>query len=312
MKAWEFTGIDAPLRLADLPDPAPGPDEIVLEVRAAGLCHSDVSFVDGTITELLGSVPIVLGHETAGVVTAVGDRVRDFAVGDRVGIPATTEGPGTAVNGGFAEAVAVRADLAVHVPDGVPFEQAAPAMDAARTAYRAISTFGQVVAGMNVGIIGFGGLGSLATQIAMAVGAQVYVAEVNEAAWPAAREMGAAGVSADIRDFEDVGLDVVVDFAGFGTTTASAVDAVKHGGKVVQIGLARESATVSMQKIVLKEVTLVGASNGEKSEAEAVLDLIAAGKLTSQVVPITFEQIPEYIDKLAKGEVRGRAVARIS
>jgi propanol-preferring alcohol dehydrogenase len=311
MKAWQFTGVDEPLLKVDLPDPAPDAGEIVLDVKAAGLCHSDVSFVDGTITSLLGSIPIVLGHETAGVVTAVGSGVDDFAVGDRVGIPATTEGPGTAVNGGFAEQVAVRADLAVHIPDGVPFEQAAPAMDAARTAYRAIETFGKVSSGMRVGIIGFGGLGSLGAQIAEAVGAEVYVAEVNESAWPAAKELGVAGVSVDIRDFAHVGLDVIVDFAGFGTTTASAVDAVKQGGRIVQIGLAREEATISMQQITMKEITLVGASNGEKSEAEAALQLIADKKLASRVVPITFDDIPEYLDKLAHGGVSGRAVALI-
>lgn len=309
MKAWQFTGVGEPMQKVDLPDPSPAADEIVLRVRAAGLCHSDVSFMDGTITSLLGSIPIVLGHETAGEVIAVGHAVTDFSIGDRVGIPATTEGPGTAVNGGFADKVAVRADLAVHLPEAVPFDQAAPAMDAARTAYRAVETIGHVQAGMNVGIIGFGGLGSLGAQIAKAVGAEVYVAEVNEAAWPAARELGAADVSADIRDFEDVGLDVIIDFAGFGTTTASAVDAVKHGGRIVQIGLARETATISTQKITMKEITLVGASNGEKAEAEAVLELIGAGKLTSRVVPIGFDEIPEYVDKLAHGGVSGRAVA---
>jgi propanol-preferring alcohol dehydrogenase len=311
MKAWQFTGIDEPLRLVHLPDPTPAADEIILDVKAAGLCHSDVSFMDGTITGLLGSIPIVLGHETAGVVQAVGDDVHDFVVGDRVGIPATTAGPGTAVNGGFAEQVAVRGDLAVHLPDGVPFDQAAPAMDAARTAYRAVETFGLVSAGMNVGIIGFGGLGSLGTQIAEAMGAKVYIAEVNESVWPTAKELGASGVSKDIRDFEDVGLDVIIDFAGFGTTTASAVDAVKRGGRIVQIGLAREEATISMQKITMKEITLVGASNGEKSEAEAVLALIADGKLASRIVPITFDDIPDYIAKLAKGELSGRAVAQM-
>lgn len=309
MKAWQFTGVGEPLQLVDLDDPQPGPHEIVVDVKAAGLCHSDVSFLDGTITGLLGSIPIVLGHETAGVVSATGGDVHTFTIGDRVGIPATTEGPGTAVNGGFAEKVLVEERLVVRLPDAVSFEQAAPSTDAARTAYRAVHTFGRVEAGMKVGIIGFGGLGSLGAQIARAFGAEVYVAEVNEAVWPTVRDFGVAGLSADIRDFEDDELDVIIDFAGFGTTTASAVDAIRHGGRIVQIGMARENATLSMQKITLKEITLVGASNGEKSECEAVLDLIAEGKITSNIVRITFDQIPEYLDKLAHGQVDGRAVA---
>jgi propanol-preferring alcohol dehydrogenase len=158
----------------------------VIDGKAAGLCHSDVSFVDGTITSLLGSIPIVLGHEIAGVVSAVGSNVTAFEVGQRVGVPATTEGPGTATNGGFAEKVLVEDRLVVHVPDGASFEQAAPATDAARTAYRAVETFGKVTEGTKVGIIGFGTLGSLGTlgsQIAKAVGAKICVAEVNKQAW---------------------------------------------------------------------------------------------------------------------------------
>ena len=309
MKAWQFTGINEPLRRTELRDPTPAADEIVLDVKAAGLCHSDVSFVDGTITSLLGHIPIVLGHETAGIVTSIGEAVKDFAVGDRVGIPATTAGPGTAVDGVFADKVAVKAELAVHVPDGVEFEQAAPAPDAARTAYRAVVTVGKVERDMKVGIIGFGGLGSLGAQIAEAVGARVYVAEVNKGAWARVNAFGVDGVSSDIRDFADQQLDVIIDFAGFGTTTAQAVEAVRQGGRIVQIGLARSEATISTQQITMKEITLVGASNGEKSEAEAALDLIAEGSLSSLVVPITFDQIPEYVDRLARGEVEGRAVA---
>jgi alcohol dehydrogenase, propanol-preferring len=123
------------------------------------------------------------------------------------------------------------------------------------------------------------------------------------------REFGVEGVSGDIRDFTDAQLDVIIDFAGFGTTTASAIEAIRHGGRIVQIGLARETATISTQALTMKEITLVGASNGEKSECDAILDLIAEGKIASKTVPITFDQIPEYIGKLGRGEVAGRAVA---
>lgn len=309
MKAWQFTEVGSPLTLIERDNLVPASDEIVIDVKASGLCHSDVGFLDGTLTPLLGFTPIILGHETVGIVAAAGADVSAFSVGDRVGIPATTDGPGTAVDGGFATQVAVKAELVVPVPDTVDFSQAAPAMDAARTAYRAVVTFGHVEAGQRVGIIGFGGLGSLGAQIAKALGATVYVAEVNEGVWDEVRKLDVAGVSADMRDFSDADLDVIIDFAGFGTTTASAVDAVRRGGRIVQIGLAREMATISMQQITMKEITLVGASNGEKSEAADVLELMASGKIASRIVPITFDQIPEYLDKLTRGEVSGRAVA---
>jgi propanol-preferring alcohol dehydrogenase len=309
MQAWQFTGVGEPLRKMTLPDPEPGPDEIVVAVRAAGLCHSDVGFMDGTITALLGHLPIVLGHEIAGEVIAVGTEVSTHAVGDRVGVPAVTYGPGTAMDGGFAEKVRLPAGLAVGIPDEVPYEQAAPATDAGRTAYRALHTAGRVATGNRVGIIGFGGLGALGAQIALAADAEVYVAETNPASQDAARTLGADGVSADIRDFEDQQLDVIVDFAGFGTTTASAIDAIRPSGRVVQIGLAVEMATISAQKMVLKDITYVGASNGEQREFLGFVDLLAAGKVHADTLPIAFDDVPDSLHKLHEGGVRGRFVA---
>lgn len=90
-----------------MPVPKAGNGEIVITIKAAGLCHSDVSFIDGTITYLLKEIPIVLGHEIAGLVSEVGEGVDDFKIGQRVGVPATTDGPGTATNGGFADSVVV-------------------------------------------------------------------------------------------------------------------------------------------------------------------------------------------------------------
>ncbi|MBW0102056.1 alcohol dehydrogenase catalytic domain-containing protein [Pseudonocardia sp. KRD291] len=309
MKAWQFTKVGDPLEKVGIPDPVPGSGDLVVDVRAAGLCHSDVGFIDGTLTPLLGHLPIVLGHEIAGVVSAVGAAVTSHALGDRVGIPAVTYGPGTAMNGGFAEKVRVPAELVVRIPDAVGFDQAAPATDAGRTAYRAIHTAGLVRPGQNVGIIGFGGLGSLGAQIALAAEANVYVAETDAGAQDAARGLGVSGVGADIRDFEDRGLDVIIDFAGFGTTTASAIDAVRAGGRVVQIGLAVEMATISTQKMVLKDLTYVGASNGEQHECVGALDLLAEGKIRADVIPITFDEIPESLSRLQQGGVRGRFVA---
>ena len=309
MKAWQFTGVGESLKRVELPDPVAGQGEIVIDVKAAGLCHSDVGFTDGTITSLLGHMPIVLGHEIAGVVSSVGGGVKDFKIGQRVGIPATVQSPGTATNGGFADKVLVAAELCVHVPDAVGFEQATPAMDAARTAYRGLVTAGLVTKGTKVGIIGFGGLGMLAVQIARAIGAEVYVAEINESGWAQARELGAVDVAADIKQFEDKALDVIVDFAGYGTTTAAAIDAVREKGRVVQVGLAKEMATISAQKITMKEITYIGSANGEKSEVDAVLKLMANGSIKSDVLHITFDEIPESLKKLEKGGVRGRFVA---
>jgi propanol-preferring alcohol dehydrogenase len=310
MQAWQFMEVGKPLSLNEVPEPQPEPDEIVIDTKAAGLCHSDVSFLDGTLTPLLPFSPITLGHEIAGIVSAVGSNVSQFTVGDKVGVPAAIEGPGTSKHGGFAPKVVVKEHLVVPVPDAVPFDQAAAATDAGMTSYHAVMVRGQVAGGMKVGIIGLGGLGSLGAQIAISSGAAVYVAEVNERVHDYARELGASGVATDIAAFKDEQLDVIIDFAGFGTTTAGAIETVKDRGRVVQVGLARETGTINLNRLTLSSLELVGSQAGTKEDCAAVLELIAAGKLTSRITTIGFDEIGEGIRKLERGEVVGRLVAR--
>ena len=104
MKAWLLSGANKPLQLIECEDPQPGPGQVVVDVRAAGLCHSDVGFLDGTLTPLLPKMPIIPGHEVAGVVAAVGADVADFQIGERVPIESGQIGaPGWSYDGGFAD-----------------------------------------------------------------------------------------------------------------------------------------------------------------------------------------------------------------
>jgi len=309
MKAWQFTEVGQPLSLNEVESPTPAADEIVVHVGAAGLCHSDVGFSDGTLTPLLPFRPITLGHEIAGIVSSIGADVTEFTVGQRVVIPAAIEGPGTSKNGGFADEVVVLERLVVPLPDGVPFDQAAAATDAGLTSYHAVIDQGGVVAGTKVGIIGLGGLGSLGAQIALAVGAVVYVAEKNEKVHDFARSLGVEAVSTDIQDFADAQLDVILDFAGFGTTTNGAIKVIRRGGRIVQVGLGKAEAPIDLQTLTLNEVELVGSQAGTKQNCADVLELISNGKITSRITQIGFDDIGDGIGKLERGEVIGRLVA---
>ncbi|MET0991639.1 MAG: zinc-binding dehydrogenase [Lacisediminihabitans sp.] len=311
MKAWQFVEQGEPLTLNDVQEPTAGPDDVIIDVKAAGICHSDVGYLNGTLTPVLAFHPITLGHEIAGVVSAIGENVDTFAVGDRVVVPAKVEGAGTSLNGGFAPKVSSPAAYVIPLPDGVDWDQAAAATDAGMTSYHAAITRGGVTAGTKVGIIGFGGLGSLGAQAALAVGAEVYVAETNETVHDFARQLGVAAVSTDIADFSDKGLDVIIDYAGFGTTTAAAILAVKPGGRVVQVGLGVAEATIPLLQLVLKSVDLVGSVAGSNEDCAAVLDLIAAGKLSSRVTHVAFDEIKDGVDRLDRGEVVGRLVAML-
>jgi propanol-preferring alcohol dehydrogenase len=180
------------------------------------------------------------------------------------------------------------------------------------TSHHAVISNGQVKAGATVGIIGFGGLGQIGSRVAVLAGAEVYVAEVNERIWQNALDAGVKGVKKSIKEFEGVNFDVIVDFAGFGTTTAEAIDVVGIGGRVVQVGMGRLEATISTASLILRKVTLIGSQGGTKADVEGVYRYFATGKLTPTITEITFDQIPDGIDRLKRGEVVGRLVAKIA
>ncbi|MDX6287048.1 MAG: alcohol dehydrogenase, propanol-preferring [Frankiales bacterium] len=321
MKAWQFTDVGKPLALNEIPDPEPNADEIVIDIKASGICHSDVGFLDGSLSYLLPFSPFTLGHEIVGFVAEVGSDVTKFAVGDAVVVPAAIEGPGCSLNGGFAAKVTVPERLVIAMPEGIPWDQAATATDAGLTSYHAMIVRGGAQAGSKVGVIGFGGLGSLGAQVALAVGAEVYVAEINETVHDYARNIGVTDVSTSITHFADKDLDVIVDYAGFGTTTAEAVDTVRPGiarrgesterpgGRVVLVGLPVQMGTIDLHTLILNEVELHGSQSGTLEDCEAVLKLMADGKVASRITQIGFDDIGEGVTMLERGEVVGRLVA---
>lgn len=313
MKAWLFTGAHQPFRMIERETPRPGPGEVVLEVRAAGLCHSDVGRMDGTLTPFLPKKPpIILGHEVAGVVAEVGPEVTAWRVDDRVVASGTQDYcPGWSADGGYASHCLLPARTLVRLPDAVSFVQGAAATDAGQTSHSAIMVAGELRAGQRVGIVGLGGLGMTGARIAVLHGAQVYAAEPRREAWETARAQGVIEVVEDVLQLAACDLDLIVDFAGFGDTTSGAITAVRRGGLVVQVGLGRTQALISTAELIGKGVTLRGSGGGRPSDTAAVLQHMAQGALTIAASTITFEEIPEGLDRLARGGVVGRIVAEL-
>ncbi|MDE1536312.1 MULTISPECIES: zinc-binding dehydrogenase [Actinotignum] len=311
MKAWQFTNTNEPLVLNEVPDPTAGPGEVVLEMKAAGICHSDVGLLtDEGWLSMLAKRPITIGHENSGVVAEVGEGVTEYKVGDRVGVcPTTAAGaPGYSFDGGFAPKMAVPAEALVPLPDGVDFILGAAATDAGMTSHAAVVTQGGLQKGQTVGIIGLGGLGQIGARVAVLAGADVYVAEINEKVWPLAEKIGAEGVKKDIKDFSDITFDLIVDFAGFGTTTADAVDIIRRDGTVVVVGMGKLESLISTKSLILNQCRLIGSNGGTKEDIAGIYEFMATGKLTPQVTTIPFEEIPEGIEKLKNHEVVGRLV----
>lgn len=142
MRAWRFLAENQPIQLTEVPDPVAGPGEVVLAVKAAGLCHTDYAYADGTLTHALAKIPITLGHEFAGVIIQVGGGVTGIEIGQRVGVPTAEGGPGQTTDGGFADQVKVAARWVLPLPDGVAWTQAAPATCGGMTAYHALAKGG--------------------------------------------------------------------------------------------------------------------------------------------------------------------------
>nr|WP_271213958.1 zinc-binding dehydrogenase [Rhodococcus wratislaviensis]GLK41234.1 zinc-dependent alcohol dehydrogenase [Rhodococcus wratislaviensis] len=320
MKAWMFNGVGSPIELVDIPDPIPGPGEVVVDLKAAGLCHTDVGITDGTMAEILGFTPIILGHEAAGIVSAVGDGVENVSIGDRVAVSAMGDGKsgvlgqkniGVGRHGAYAEKTLAPASEIIPLPTTVPFEQAAAATDAGMTSYHAVFVRGGLKPGTRVGIIGLGGLGMTAARLAVLGGGEVYAAEINPQVHAAGIERGVKQVVDDVKDLAAFELDLIVDFAGFGTTTAGAIEVVNSGGRVVQVGLGRAEATINTHLLTMKEVELRGSIGGTPADTVEVLKFISSGDLAISTKSIGFSEIGSGLEQLARGEVGGQRLVAL-
>ncbi|MEW1982540.1 zinc-binding dehydrogenase [Citricoccus sp. NPDC079358] len=311
MKTWVMDGVDADLRFEEREKPTPGPGEVLIKVVAAGLCHSDVGYREGVIP-IIVDLPIVLGHEVSGTIEEVGEGVTEFKVGDEVAQAVkATDAPGVSRDGGYGEYVIGNVEMLVHKPAGVEWSQASAATDAGVTSYSGVVVHGGVERGMRVGILGLGGLGMTGARIAVVQGAEVIGIEPREEAWQEARDRGVSRVVKDVSELAGEDLDVVIDFAGFGETTIKALDAVKFGGKVVLVGMGKLEFDFPSFDFITRAITLQGSTTlGKREHLDAVLKMIADGDLTITSADIGFDDIPEGLDRLAKGGVVGRLVAR--
>lgn len=310
MQAWQWTGTGHPLALHEIPVPRPGPDDVLIRVRAAGMCHSDVGELDEPSWAVnITANPITLGHEIAGDVVEVGASVTNWNVGDRVGVhPLGTTVPGYSRDGGYAEYTLAPADDLVAIPGDVPFEHAAAGTDAGMTSHHAVAEVARVAPGMRVGIIGLGGLGQFGARIAVLLGAEVHAADISPAAIELGRQLGVRSVYARAEDLIGLELDAVIDFAGFGTTTAAAVTAIRKGGVVVMVGLGAVETTLNTADVIHQAARIYGSSGGTKRDVARVYDYLANGDIVPTISTLTFAQIPEGIDRLRRGQVTGRLV----
>ncbi|MDD2434559.1 MAG: zinc-binding dehydrogenase [Bacilli bacterium] len=318
MKGWLFTKTHVAPKLIEKADPHAAPGEVVIEVHAAGLCHSDVGALeDPTWMNIITAAPCIFGHECAGIVIEVGEGVTDPKVGDRVGVsPQDPDDPTKAIgysrDGGYATKVAVRARQCVHIPDNVSFVQGAAATDAGMTSYHALFVEGKAKKGMKVGIIGIGGLGQFAAQMAVIAGCEVYAVDNSPKAREIAKKIGCKAVYENVLDMQKDAPALIVDYAGFGQTTSDAIKAVGFRGTVVIVGMGILHADIDTYLMITKQLDFRGSNGGGPSDIKGVYEYFSTGKLTPELHTIPFEKVDEGLQMLKDRKVGGRLVAIIN
>jgi propanol-preferring alcohol dehydrogenase len=316
-----------PLRLADVPDPVPAPGEIVVRVTACGVCRTDLQIVEGDIAAR--RLPIVPGHQPVGRVTAVGDDVDEWAVGDRAGVGwlAGTCGAcahcvagrenlceqatftGWDRDGGFADAVAIRASAALRLPAGFDDLAAAPLLCGGVIGYRSLRVSG-IAPGGSLGLYGFGASALIAIQVARHWGCEVHVATRAPRDRDRALALGAASVGG-YDDAPPHPLDAAITFAPSGDVVVAALRAVDRGGTVAVNAIHLDRIPTFSYDLLWWERTIRSVANSTRRDAVELLDLAAAIPIRTAVTRFPLAAAGEALAALKAGRIEGAAVLEV-
>jgi propanol-preferring alcohol dehydrogenase len=335
MKAAILREFKSPLIIDDVDRPQPGAQEVLIEVEACGVCHSDVHVADGDWPQLvpITKMPLILGHEIAGRVVEKGASVGHLEVGDRVGVPWVywtcgecdfcREGSenlcvkqkitGVTEDGGYAEFVKAPASHATKIPEGLSAIDAAPLFCAGVTVYRALK-HAKIQPRQRLAIFGIGGLGHLAVQIGLGMGAIVTAIDVCDEKLAHAKSLGASSTlnGANVNVVRELrragGAHVVLVTSAAKKAYDTAFPCVRPTGMLLVVGLPSESLCFAPIMMAATEVRVQASSVGTRQDLQEVLAMGAAGKIRCQTATRPLAQINEAMEQLRQGQVSGRLV----
>ncbi|WP_315714757.1 MULTISPECIES: alcohol dehydrogenase AdhP [unclassified Bradyrhizobium] len=334
MKAAVVKAFGKPLDIEDVPIPVPGPGELLVKVKACGVCHTDLHAASGD-WPVKPVPPFIPGHEAAGIVAALGPGVTDFKVGDAVGVAWLHDAclrceycetgwetlcehqhnTGYSVNGGFAEYVIASAAFAARLPANVDFARIAPILCAGVTTYKGLKET-DARPGEWVVVSGVGGLGHVAIQYAKAMGLKAIGLDIAEDKLKLALEAGAEHA---VNALDKDAVAQVIAITGGGAhgvlvtavstpAFAQALHMVRRKGTVSLVGLPPGEFPTPIFDVVLKRITVRGSIVGTRRDLDEAIAFAADGKVTAEVTTAPLSEINTVFDRMKAGKIDGRVV----
>ncbi len=333
MKAAVVHSFGKPLKVEEVDVPRPGPGQVLVKIVNSGVCHTDLHAADGD-WPVKPSLPFIPGHEGVGYVAAAGEGVSLLKEGDRVGVPwlhsacghcefcltgretlcPEQQNTGYSVNGCYAEYVLAPAAYVGRIPDGVPFDLAAPVLCAGVTTYKGLKET-ETKPGDWVAIVGVGGLGHLAVQYARAMGKQVVAIDIDDDKLALAARLGAAMTVNSKR--EDAAAKIQKELGGVHGVLVTAVsasvfrsslDMLRRGGTCSLVGLPPGEFPTPIFDVVLKRLTVRGSIVGTRMDLTECLQFAANGQVKSEIELQPLDTINETLERMKRGEINGRVV----
>ena len=325
MRAAIVPSVNGAWVVKDMPTSQPGPTQVVLKVKASGICYTDVHQTRG---ELPGAFPRILGHEPVGEIVAVGSAVTSCKVGDRVGVPwwqATcgrcewcsrgkpmfcANGIGTSVQigGSHAEYMLAYADATMLIPEGLADEQAAPIFCAGYTVWSGLR-WAEPQPGDRVAVLGIGGLGHLGIQFAKAMGFHTIAVSHSPDKDRLIRDLGADEIVRDGNSLARVGgADVVLGTSNSSDATADVIQGLRPDGRLVVMGVEAKALAVSPMELMFKRIRIIGSAQNSREHLYEALALAATGKVRVVTETYSLDQIRSAYERVERGQVRFRAV----
>jgi len=339
MKAVRYYGPGKPLRVEEVETPKIGDNELLVKVKAAGICHTDLHFLDGTLTPWKGELPITLGHEISGEIIEVGKNVNKFKAGDRVVLSNNVgcgkcnycktgrqnlcidlDQHGFTIDGGYAELIKTVESTLVKLPEDVSYEAGSVITCAGASVYHGLIDIAELQKGETLMINGFGGLGSNALQIGKYFGAKTLVTDISDEKLKLAKELGSdatinaatSNVGEEVRKLTGGrGADVILELVGTKKAMENSLSSLGKMGRYVIMGYTKDKLEVSPLNLVVGEIKVLGSVSYTNQDLENVVKLAHEKKINPVISRIfRLEDVPEALKLMKEGKIIGRTVAK--